>query len=170
MPSGQAGIAKASRDHSSAGAHTSQGHAGDSGTRHQRRRHGHLHPREHGLQARGRQGAEESDGRRAAAKPLPAVSLLYKDGVLGGLAICRMLPLCDSGSAGKNRAPASRPQFYAFATCCFVDKNRVVLGDCLFFPTLPKYGHYGSELRCPRAPCLCRRAKSDWLTGELRLP
>ena len=30
----------------------------------------------------------------------------------------------------------------------FIDKNRVVLRDCLFFLALPKYRHFGSDLRC----------------------
>ena len=29
-----------------------------------------------------------------------------------------------------------------------VDKNRVVLRDCYFFLALPKYRHFGSDLRC----------------------
>ena len=82
-----------------------------------------------------------------SAKPLPAGSLLEKGGALGGLGIYCMLPLCDSGSAGKNRDLATRPRFYTFATWGFVDKNQVVLGDSLFFPALTKYWHFGSDLR-----------------------
>lgn len=83
--------------------------------------------------------------REKSAKPLLAISLLEKGGVLGGLGICRGLPFCDSGSAGKNRDLATRPWFYASATCSFVRKNRVVVGGCLFFPALSKYGHSGSD-------------------------
>lgn len=44
-----------------------------------------------------------------------------------------------------NRDLATRPWFYASATCSFVRKNRVVVGGCLFFPALSKYGHSGSD-------------------------
>lgn len=45
----------------------------------------------------------------------------------------------------ENRDLATRPWFYASATCSFVRKNRVVVGGCLFFPALSKYGHSGSD-------------------------
>lgn len=78
--------------------------------------------------------------REKSAKPLLAISLLEKGGVLGGLGICRGLPFCDSGSAGKNRDLATRPWFYASATCSFVRKNRVVVGGCLFSPHFRNMG------------------------------
>lgn len=42
---------------------------------------------------------------------LPAVSLREKGGVLGGFKICRILPFCDSGSAGKNEICRPDPGF-----------------------------------------------------------
>lgn len=74
---------------------------------------------------------------RDAATPLPAVSLRKKGGVLVGSGICRILPTGSSGSAGKNQDRPTRPRFYAYATCGFVAKNRVVLGGFRFFPALP---------------------------------
>lgn len=55
-----------------------------------------------------------------------------------GSGICRILPTGGSGSAGKNRDRPSRPRFYAYATCGFVAKNPIVLGDFRFFPALPE--------------------------------
>ena len=41
---------------------------------------------------------------------------------------------------GENRDLATRPWFYASATCSFVRKNRVVVWGCLFFPHFRNMG------------------------------
>ena len=75
---------------------------------------------------------------RIATTLLPAVFLRQKGGVLEGSDICRILPVGVSRSAGKNQNLPTRPRIYASVTCCFVAKNRVVLGGFRFFPALPK--------------------------------
>ena len=82
-----------------------------------------------------------------AATPLPAVSLREKAGVLRCSRICRILPLGDSESAGKNRDRPTRHRFYTSATCDFVAENPVVLGDFRFFPALPKKAMIPSALK-----------------------
>ena len=76
-------------------------------------------------------------GHRNATMPLPAASLREKGSVLVGSGICRILPLGDSESAGKNRDRPTRHRFYTSATCDFVAENPVVLRGPRFFPALP---------------------------------
>ena len=64
-----------------------------------------------------------------------------------GSDICRILPAGGSGSAEKNRDRPSRPRFYAYATCGFVAKNPIVLGDFRFFPALPENAALHRELK-----------------------
>lgn len=82
-----------------------------------------------------------------AATPLPAVSFRKKGRVLGSPRICRILPLGDSESAGKNRDRPTRRRFYTSATCDFVVKNPVVLGGFRFFPALPENASPYRELK-----------------------
>ena len=82
-----------------------------------------------------------------AATPLPAVSLRKKGRALGSPRICRILPLGDSESAGKNRDRPARHRFCASVTCGFVGKNRVALGDFRFFPALTKKAMIPSALK-----------------------
>ena len=67
---------------------------------------------------------------------LPAVSVHEKGCVLEGSEICRILPTNDSGSVVKIRDLPTRTRFCASATCGFVAKNRCVLDEFRFFPTL----------------------------------
>ena len=84
---------------------------------------------------------------RYPATPLPAVSLREKGGVLVGSGICRILWASGSGSAGKNQDRPIRTRFYASATCGFVAKYRVMLGDFRFFPALPENAALHRELK-----------------------
>lgn len=78
--------------------------------------------------------------------PLPAVSWREKSGVVGGSEICRILPFCVNGSAGKNRVMPTRPRLCASATCGFVIKTWFVLGWFRFFPALPEIGYFDSDV------------------------
>lgn len=100
--------------------------------------------------------------------PLPAVSLREKGGVVRGFGICRILPFCDSGSAGKSRDLPTRPGLYTSATCGFVGKNRVVLGRIRFFPALPEMRRINSGVRWREAQFLAQIAPRTQQSDEYR--
>lgn len=78
--------------------------------------------------------------RKKSAKPLLAISLLEKGGVLGGLGICRGLPFCDSGSAGKTEIWRPDPGFTLQRPAVLFAKIGLWSGAAYFSPHFRNMG------------------------------